>query len=290
MLQKRAFTIIGGDARIVRLANLLHAEGNSVIVHGIYNHSKLIAPSSTDLAQTIYEGNICILPLPMLDKDGNIHAPYTDEPIRIDTILNHMSKDKILLAGNIPTATQKQLSIHGIHAIDYFKREDLTVTNAMLTAEGAVQTLLNHYPDTLCNAKILILGFGRIGKFLAKLLSGFGCKITVAGRRPDTQAWIEALGLDYADIRAAESYSKAYEIIINTVPHPVLTAERINRLSESSLILDLASGEGGTDFVHAKNLGIQAIHALSLPGKTAPLAAGAAIKNAILNICNDLGV
>ena len=261
-----------------------------VNVYGIYNHPDLQTPCSADPAQAICDGDIILFPLPMLNKDGNITAPYCHAPIQLNDLLRYVSKDKIVLAGNITPVAKKQFELCNVQAIDYFEREDLTVTNAMLTAEGAMQTLLNNYTDTLTGARILLLGYGRIGKFMIKLLTAFGSQITVAGRRSDTRAWIESLGLNYVDIAADETYTDAYDIIINTVPHTIITANRIEALSEKCIILDLASGTGGTDFIHAQKCGIHAIHALSLPGKATPLAAGAAIKNAVTEICNDLGV
>ena len=51
------------------------------------------------------------------------------------------------------------------------------------------------------------------------------------------------------------------------------------------MLIDLASKPGGVDFSAAKELGIHAVQALSLPGKTAPRAAAEIIKNTIYNIC-----
>ena len=45
-------------------------------------------------------------------------------------------------------------------------------------------------------------------------------------------------------------------------------------MQPGALIIDLASGSGGTDFAAAEKLGLAAVHALSLPGKVAPQTAG----------------
>ena len=117
-----------------------------------------------------------------------------------------------------------------------------------------------------------------------KPIIGFGAELTVAGRRPETEAWVRSSGIDYTSISAEESYSDKYDIIINTVPELILTKTRLDMLSKECLIVDLASTPGGTDFAHASALGIQAIHALSLPGKTAPISAGKALYDTIINI------
>ncbi len=287
---QRNFAVIGGDMRIVSLANALYAENNNVTVYGICDSILLKAPCTADLAQAVYNADVLILPLPMLGADGYINAPMSAEKTELASVLRLMNKNQILLGGKIQNAAKKLMDIHGVYCIDYFEREDLTVTNAMITAEGAVQTLLAAYRKALCRSKILILGFGRIGKFLVKILSGFGADITVAGRRTDTKAWVTSNGYAYANMHDNAVYQTNFDIVINTVPNMVLTASRLDMLPADCLILDLASAPGGTDFAYAGSIGIKAIHALSLPGKTAPISAGEAIKDTVLNICNDLGV
>ena len=54
-------------------------------------------------------------------------------------------------------------------------------------------------------------------------------------------------------------------------------------------MLDLASKPGGVDLAAAGELGLTVIWALSLPGKVAPVTAGAAIKTTIYNMLHELG-
>ncbi len=60
-------------------------------------------------------------------------------------------------------------------------------------------------------------------------------------------------------------------------------------MQPGTLLLDLASAPGGTDFAAAEKLGIQAVHALSLPGKTAPATAAKAIAQTISGILSEGG-
>ncbi|MBQ4159820.1 MAG: dipicolinate synthase subunit DpsA [Clostridia bacterium] len=289
MNQNRKFAVIGGDLRSIRLANLLHMKGNFVNAFGIC-HEDLIAPRCADLTEALDKSELLILPLPMLNKSDCIYAPFYKDSIELNDLLRAMNKNQILFGGKISAGAKKRMDMHGVYAVDYFQREDLTVANAMITAEGAMQTLLNVYQKTVCSSKILILGYGRIGKFLAKILSGFSADITVAGRRDDTRIWVTSSGYHYADIHDDKTYTGAFDVVFNTAPNPILTKERIMTLQKDCIIIDLASAPGGTDFDAASAYGIQALHALSLPGKTAPISAGDAIASTILNICNDLGV
>ena len=77
------------------------------------------------------------------------------------------------------------------------------------------------------------------------------------------------------------------DIVINTVPAPMLTASRIAELGARTLILDLASAPGGTDFDAARAFGIRALTAPGLPGKWSPQTAAEAVRDAVYNILED---
>jgi len=53
---------------------------------------------------------------------------------------------------------------------------------------------------------------------------------------------------------------------------------------------DPIHSSAGVDLDAATNLGVKVIWALSLPGKVAPVTAGAAIRDTIYNIWQELGV
>ena len=65
-----------------------------------------------------------------------------------------------------------------------------------------------------------------------------------------------------------------FAAVFNTVPALVLPEKLLLAMQPGALIIDLASGSGGTDFAAAEKLGLAAVHALSLPGKVAPQTAG----------------
>ena len=55
----------------------------------------------------------------------------------------------------------------------------------------------------------------------------------------------------------------------------------------NSIILDLASAPGGTDFEAARAFGIRALTAPGLPGKWSPQTAAEAVRDAVYNILED---
>lgn len=82
-------------------------------------------------------------------------------------------------------------------------------------------------------------------------------------------------------LTALEQLLPHFDAVINTIPAPVLGADQLRCLPRGALILDLASRPGGTDFAAARELGLRAEHALSLPARCAPETAGALVAHTV---------
>ena len=167
--------------------------------------------------------------------------------------------------------------------VDYFARPELTVYNAIPTAEGCIGILLERRSRTLWGAAVLVLGFGPVGRALAVRLAALGARVTVAARRPVQRAMAEELGLRAVPLTELA----AFDTVVNTIPAPVLTAVELAALPKGCLIVDLASKPGGTDFVAARRLGHTALHALSLPTVWAPETAGEALARTVQTILQE---
>ena len=138
--------------------------------------------------------------------------------------------------------------------------------NASITAHCALELALAKLPITLEKCPVLIVGWGRIGKCLAKLLHGLGACVTVAARKESRRVMIDALG--YQSCAIEDIRTEKYRLIINTVPAMVLPAA-----PGTALKMDLASvpGIGGKDVMQARGL----------PGKLAPESSGTLIAQTI---------
>ena len=104
--------------------------------------------------------------------------------------------------------------------------------------------------------------------------------------RDGQRALAESFGLRSVAIGRLGQLAPAFDTVVNTVPAQVLSAEVLARLRPGSLIVDLASRPGGTDFEAARRLGHRAIHALSLPAACAPETAGEAVAQ---TVCEMIG-
>ena len=171
--------------------------------------------------------------------------------------------------------------------MDYFARPELTVYNAIPTAEGCIGILLERRSRTLWGAAVLVLGFGPVGRALAVRLAALGARVTVAARRPVQRAMAEELGLRAVSLTDLAAAAAAFDTVVNTIPAPVLTTQVLAALPKGSLIVDLASKPGGTDFAAARRLGHTALHALSLPTVWAPETAGEALARTVQTILQE---
>ena len=169
----------------------------------------------------------------------------------------------------------------------YARREEYQIAIARLTAEGAIALLR---PETgLSGAHILLLGYGRIARLLARELQKAGALVTAAARSGEQRAWAEAEGIEALPLDALSGALDRFDVIIGTIPAPVLPRALLQKLPGGALIIDLASLPGGTDFAAAEELGLHTEHALALPGRCAPQTAGALIAQTVLTILEERG-
>ena len=70
----------------------------------------------------------------------------------------------------------------------------IPTATALPTAEGAVQVAMEELPFTLHSARVLILGFGRVGKLTAHRMGALGAKVTVCAQGYADLAWAAAYG------------------------------------------------------------------------------------------------
>ncbi|MCL1820780.1 MAG: dipicolinate synthase [Oscillospiraceae bacterium] len=162
-----------------------------------------------------------------------------------------------------------------------------TFPNAVPSAEGAVQLAMEQTEHTLHGSVCLIIGYGRIGKVLARQMTALGAKVTVSARKTEDFCWCDACGYNIADTRALDGALGGYDIIYNTVPHMILDDKHLSQIKPGALVIDLASNPGGVDFAAAKRRGVNCHWALSLPGKVAPESAAAIVRNTVYQIVKE---
>ena len=285
------FAIIGGDLRIVKLAEMLARDENTIYIYGLEsaedlkNKSNIIQCDS--IKKAIQDVEIVIGPIPFSSNGNTVNAPFCEKEITIREMM-HVINAKVLIAGGITPEVYDLANDEYIEIIDIMKREELAVLNTVATAEGTIQIAIENTNKILHGSEVLILGFGRIGKVLARKLAGLSAKVTCAARKDEDLAWIQAYGHRATNINSIGENLKQFDLIINTVPHMILTEERLENVKQDCLLIDLASNPGGIDKKAAKNKNLKFIWALSLPGKVAPTTSAEFIKDTIYNIIKEI--
>ena len=132
--------------------------------------------------------------IPFVSENGFISTPLSKNKTTVSEVIEKIDENSIFIAGKITDNVKRQLELKNITHVDIVEREELMVLNAVPTAEGATHILIGELPMTLMDSRVLIVGYGRIGKILAKMLQGFGQR-WVAARKYSDIAWIEAQGL-----------------------------------------------------------------------------------------------
>ena len=285
------YTVIGGDLRNVKLAEAIASDGNQVNLYGFKNagfESKI--DEIEDLDAAIDDSQIVIGPLPCTNDNETLNTPFHKDKICINEVFKKMKKNQLFIAGRISEKITQMAKAYNVYTIDILEREEMAVLNSIPTAEGAIQIAMEELPITLNGSKTLILGYGRVGKVLARMLSGIGAEVYVEARKYSDLAWLKANGINSVYINDLNNYLCNMDIIFNTVPSRLLDSDRLEMIGRDCLVIDLASKPGGVDFERAKALGIKVIWALSLPGKVAPVTAANYMKQTIYNIIEELGV
>lgn len=161
----------------------------------------------------------------------------------------------------------------------YARREEYQIAIARLTAEGAIALLR---PETgLSGAHILLLGYGRIARLLARELQKAGALVTAAARSGEQRAWAEAESIEALPLDALSGALDRFDVIIGTIPAPVLTEPLLALVRKDALLLELASAPGGIDAAAAHEKGLRYIRAPGLPAKYAPERAAVILRDAV---------
>lgn len=217
-----------------------------------------------------------------LEKKNYQYVSSTD---KADFVLLPVPTKKYMFDG-----LQDKIVFYGManykNGFDYMKYESYVLKNAILTAEGAVTLLEESSSYSLFDANILIIGYGRIGKALHKILKNYGANITVCSR--SKSSCVDALynGAKHINFDELKENNDA-DIVINTVPHIVLTKDELLAMKHDVIILDLASFPGGVDNLVAKSMGITVLNGKGMPSKYTEKTAGYIIGEAVNDIIEE---
>ncbi len=287
---KNRYLVLGGDLRNVKLAEMLADDGNRVYSFGQDKSDEILDDGRIEkcnsLKTAIDKSQIIIAPVPFSSNGESINAPFSHDKIMIDELIKS-NKEKIFISGSIKDDIKKNLDEKYLEVIDIMKRDDLAILNTIATAEGTIEVAIKNTDKILQGSRVLILGFGRVGKIVANKFSKLSAVVTCAARKASDLAWIKAYGYNSLNINDMLYDLKEFDIIINTVPQTIMKEKELKHVDSEVLLIDLASSPGGIDGKIATSMGLKFIWALSLPGRIAPSSSAKFIKDTVYTILDE---
>lgn len=281
------FAVIGGDRRSALLCALLLRDGHRV---GCFALEKAELPREVVragcLQSCVYGADCVILPTPA-ERGGVLNAPFSAEKPRLEDIINELWQGQILIGGKLSEDCCRAAAKGRLYAEDIMRRPDFVMGNAAISAEGAVCRLMEAGPGALLGSRVLVTGWGRIGRLLSLRLKALGARVTAAARKPGQRAEARALGCEAMDYPELEAEIGDFDYIVNTVPARVITEAMLCCVSPETPLLELASPPGGFDRNLAENIGLKCLAAPGLPGEYAPYSAAELMRRAVYDIIRE---
>ncbi|MCC8042062.1 MAG: hypothetical protein LIO69_00810 [Oscillospiraceae bacterium] len=157
------YIIAGGDMRFTALASYLARKGGRIYMLGFDRNTldETAVPSNITLLRDISalgeRADYLILPLPVSNDGTTLNTPYFSGTIPLKSLCSAVSEDGIVFGGRLSPETESIFTSRGLGIIDYSKREEFAVMNAVTTAEGAIQLALEEQPIALSGEKCVIL-------------------------------------------------------------------------------------------------------------------------------------
>ncbi|HHY47362.1 MAG TPA: dipicolinate synthase subunit DpsA [Firmicutes bacterium] len=275
-LEGLVISVLGGDYREVGLIKEFLAQGARVVIFGYPPMPEL---TGCQPARTVWDAirgaNVIVVAMGGLDVGGKIRTLDPDVTVHVtEELLMAIGPGVPVLIGVARPRLKNLANKHGINLIEVAEIDEIAIANSIPTAEGAVQIAMEELPITIHGSNSFVMGFGRVGITMARVLIGLGAHTYVVARNPAQLARAEEMGAVAISMADIKEYIGLADVVFNTIPYIVLTEDILKCMKAGSLIIDLASDPGGTDFDAAAKLGIRAILALGLPGKVAPRTAG----------------
>lgn len=227
----------------------------------LYCQNKLKQTAGTDFDRLI------LLPIPSVSCDGFIKGTRV-----LPQSVTDVATEGSLVAGYaLPSDFSESLLEAGSLVYDAAKDEDFLLENARLTAHGALGHILTNLKKDVSALRVAVVGYGRIGSEMLRLLLFLGAAVTVLTTRESAAKELGEMGVS-AWVLDGRADISGFDLVINTAPARLFD-EKTPGISDCPLI-DLASGDVLPALPNIKKLA-------ALPEKMYPETAGEKYADAI---------
>ncbi len=279
--------ILGGDDREQEIARLAATTGATVTAYGFpWPESGVTgAALAASAKECLRHANFCLMPIPGIAMDGSIFA--NENIIPREDLLSVMADDAHIVLGKADEGLANAAKKLGIGIHEYEQDQELMLLRAPAIVEAAIKIIIENTAITIHDANICVVGQGNIGTILTRTLVVLGAHVTVAARNPVQRASAFTLGAKSMPLEQLTEAASGFDMILSTVPAPVITKEVIDQLPKSALVMDLSAPPGGVDLNYAERAGRKAVWARAL-GRRAPITVGGSQWTGISKIINGL--
>lgn len=204
-----------------------------------------------------------LLDVPSFSPDGTLRGGG-----EVQALLEMLPQTVTVTGGNL-----HHPALTGYRRVDLLADPQYVAANAAITADCALRVAAEKLPTVYAGCPVLVIGWGRIGKCLGRMLKALDAEVTVGARKAADRAILTALGYEAVDTAAMGKTLSRFRVIFNTVPEEILSEEEMAQCLRAVKI-DLASKLvlPGKDVIWAKGL----------PGVYAPESSGDLIARTLL--------
>ncbi len=217
---------------------------------------------------------LILLPVPSTRDKKHIK----DTDILLDDTLSGAGADTLAVGYGLPDRYTAALEAAGAKLLDLAHDEEYLCDNAKITAYGALGYILTTTPRAPEDLRFGIVGYGRIGSELSRMLLFLGAHVRVYTSRTLTRLELGECGMESApssDIYAGKADFSGLDILINTAPKDMRGCFEESGLPDGMRLLELASGENFADVAGVERLP-------ALPERMYPESAGRAYFDAVV--------
>ena len=291
MLTDMQIAIIGGDARQLEVIRKLTELDAKLSLIGFEQLDHAFTGANKEKIDEVDFSLIdaIILPVSGTTPDGHVDTIFSNEKVKLlEEMVMKTPEHCTIFSGITNPYLNDLINKTKRHHVLLFSRDDVAIYNSIPTVEGTIMMAIQHTDITIHGSNVVVLGLGRVGMSVARTFHLLGSKVKVGARKPEHIARITEMGLSPFHLDELTNYVSDTDILINTIPHLIVTAKVIAKMPVQTLIIDLASKPGGTDFRYAEKRGIKALLAPSLPGIVAPKTAGTILANVLSNLLEEV--
>ncbi|GGF79953.1 dipicolinate synthase subunit A [Paenibacillus albidus] len=290
MLTGVRIVFLGGDARQLEVIRKCVEMDATVSAAGFDKWESPCPGVSLEQmsVELLNDADVLVLPTVGCDDVGKISAVFSSQGLQLlEEHLAALPSHCSVYTGMAKSYLRSLCAKHSLKLTELLSRDDVAIYNSIPTAEGALVMAIQQTDFTIHGSTAMVLGMGRTGFTMARSLQGLGAKVKVGVRKQEHFARAEEMGWKPFMTGELVQHAPDVDLIFNTIPSMIITAQVLSRIPKHCVVIDLASAPGGCDFRYAEKRGIKAMLAPGLPGMVAPKTAGIIMANALIQSLSE---